>query len=85
MSVVDQAVKHPVPVVLLEDVDLMSNSSELTQIKKLWLEGVSLPEIAKTIKRSSNETFLALFHLSLDNKATNNANIRFTFRQLIGG
>lgn len=74
-------------VIILEDFELRYTKAELAHIKDLWLEGLSVPQIAETLNRDENELFLAVFHLSLKNdsrKTKKNDNIKMTVSQING-
>ncbi|MCR6096893.1 hypothetical protein HXA33_10025 [Salipaludibacillus agaradhaerens] len=70
--------------IILENLDFAFSRSELAQINTLWLNEYKLRDIAKKIDRDENETFLALFHLSLKNDNRKTGNIKLKFSQIIG-
>jgi hypothetical protein len=55
-------------VFLLEDMDLVWHPDKLKDLAFLWNEGHDLKSLAKRFKRSTDETFLALFHLARQEK-----------------
>ncbi|WP_078597133.1 hypothetical protein [Evansella clarkii] len=71
-------------VIILDRFDLLFSRSELAEIKRLWMQGVSLPIIAKKLKRDENEVFLALFHLTFYNDGRKGEGIAIRISQIKG-
>jgi hypothetical protein len=55
-------------VFLLEDMDLVWSPVKLKDLAFLWNEGHDLKTLAKYFNRSTDETFIALFHLARQEK-----------------
>lgn len=72
-------------VIILERFDLMFSRSELELIKRLWLEGVTLPELSKSLNRDENELFLALFHLTFQTDGRKKERLWLPLDQIKGG
>lgn len=57
-------------VCVLEDLDFFWDNPELKVMKKMWLKGFSVLDIANHFDRDPDEVILALMHLARKDKIT---------------
>jgi hypothetical protein len=55
-------------ITILEDLDFNWRQSEIDRAIRLWEYGTGLREMSRILKRSCEETFMLLIHLSMKNK-----------------
>ncbi|SES03013.1 hypothetical protein [Salipaludibacillus aurantiacus] len=72
-------------VVILEELDFTFTRSELAEIKRLWKKGVTLQEMTRKLYRNENELFLAVFHLTFQNRKNGTDGIALNLSQILGG
>lgn len=54
--------------IVLEELDFSWDKKKVENVIALWNQGLSLLDISKNVDRSSQETFLLLFDLSIKEK-----------------
>ena len=54
--------------IILEDLDFSWEQKQIDRAEYLWGEGFGVPDIAAEFKRSVDETFLLMLHLSREGK-----------------
>ena len=57
-------------VIVLEDLNFVWDAPELSELSVMWIDGVSVEEIAEHFDRDPDEVVLAIMHLAREDKIT---------------